>query len=59
VQNKSRRSLVFVVPGRIETRTGGYEYDRRMIAGLRARGWSVDVRELDGSFPHPTPAALN
>ena len=28
------------------------------IAGLRARGWSVDVRELDASFPFPTPAAL-
>ena len=28
-----------------------------MIAGLRDRGWRVDVRELDPSFPHPTPAA--
>ena len=26
----------FVVPGRLETRTGGYEYDRRMVAGLRS-----------------------
>jgi glycosyltransferase involved in cell wall biosynthesis len=52
------RALVFIVPGRIETRTGGYEYDRRMADGLRARGWSVDVRELDGSFPYPPPAAL-
>jgi glycosyltransferase involved in cell wall biosynthesis len=52
-------TVVFVVPGRLETRTGGYEYDRRMIAGLRARGWTVDVRELHGSFPHPTPAALD
>jgi glycosyltransferase involved in cell wall biosynthesis len=52
------RSVVFIVPGRLETRTGGYEYDRRMIGGLRACGWSVEVRELDGTFPHPTPAAL-
>ena len=29
-----------------------------MADGLRARGWSVDVRELHGSFPHPPPAAL-
>ena len=29
-----------------------------MAAGLRARGWTVDVRELDASFPRPTPAAL-
>ena len=56
---KANRSLVFIVPGRLETRTGGYEYDRRMVAGLRARDWSVDVRELDGSCPHPTSGALN
>jgi glycosyltransferase involved in cell wall biosynthesis len=53
------RRLVFIVPGRIDTRTGGYEYDRRMIAGLRDRGWTVDVRELDDSFPEPTPSALD
>jgi glycosyltransferase involved in cell wall biosynthesis len=52
------RSLTFVVPGRIDTRTGGYEYDRRMIGGLRDRGWTVEVRELDDSFPEPTPSAL-
>jgi glycosyltransferase involved in cell wall biosynthesis len=48
---------MFVVPGRLETRTGGYEYDRRIAAGLRARGWVVDVRELDPSFPTPTTDA--
>jgi glycosyltransferase involved in cell wall biosynthesis len=51
-------SLVFIVPGSLYTRTGGYEYDRQMIGGLRARGWSVEVREVDASFPHPTSAAL-
>jgi glycosyltransferase involved in cell wall biosynthesis len=51
-------SVVLIVPGSIETRTGGYEYDRQIVTGLRARGWSVDVREVDGSFPHPTSAAL-
>jgi glycosyltransferase involved in cell wall biosynthesis len=49
--------LCVIVPGRLETRSGGYEYDRRMIAGLRERGWSVDVRELSGGFPYPTAAA--
>jgi glycosyltransferase involved in cell wall biosynthesis len=29
-----------------------------MADGLRARGWTVDIRELDASFPRPTPAAL-
>jgi glycosyltransferase involved in cell wall biosynthesis len=51
-------SVVFIVPGSIETSTGGYAYDRRVAAGLRHRGWSVAVRELHDSFPHPTPEAL-
>src|SRR5215210_1400448 len=49
--------LVFVVPGSVAGRTGGYEYDRRIIAGLRERRWSVGVRELDNSFPFPTAGA--
>lgn len=52
------RSLVFLVPGQLETPTGGYVYDRRIIAGLRRQGWSVAVHSLDPSFPDPTPAAL-
>ncbi len=52
------RSVVLVVPGRIDTLTGGYLYSRRMADGLRRHGWSVEVRELDGSFPYPTSAAL-
>lgn len=53
----ARSALYVVVPGDLETRTGGYLYDRRIVAGLRDRGWSVDVRRLDDSFPTPTPAA--
>jgi glycosyltransferase involved in cell wall biosynthesis len=55
----SNRPLILIVPGRLATRTGGYEYDRRMAAALAARGWEVHVRELDESFPHPTRAALD
>lgn len=51
-------TAAFIVPGSIATRTGGYEYDRRIVDGLRTLGWSVDVRELETSFPWPTPAAL-
>lgn len=40
--------LAFIVPGDINTRTGGYIYDKRIANGLRALGWSVDVR--DGSL---------
>jgi len=52
------RAVCFVVPGRIDSRTGGYIYDRRMTEGLRQRGRPVDVRELDATFPFPTHAAL-
>ena len=51
------RILTVVVPGDIQTRTGGYEYDRRMIDALRHRGWTVAVRELDAGFPHPSEPA--
>jgi glycosyltransferase involved in cell wall biosynthesis len=50
-------SLVLIVPGLLETSSGGYAYDRRMIAGLSHRGWSVTVRTLDASFPRPSLAA--
>lgn len=50
-------SLVLIVPGRLETCSGGYAYDRRILAGLGRRGWSVTVRSLDASFPRPSLAA--
>ena len=51
-------SVVLVVPGRLDARTGGSIYDRRIVEGLRQRGWFVEVLELDASFPYPTSAAL-
>jgi glycosyltransferase involved in cell wall biosynthesis len=48
----------FVVPGSIQARTGGYAYDRRIIAELRRRGWTIEISELEDSFPEPTAAAL-
>jgi len=52
------RSIVLVVPGRLDARTGGSIYDRRIVDGLRQRGWLVEVLELDASFPYPTGASL-
>lgn len=48
--------LHFLVPGSLEQCTGGYHYDRRMLAELRQCGWTVQVHELPGQFPGPDPA---
>ena len=50
--------LDFIIPGDPAAFTGGYEYARRVVEGLRALGWNVMVRGLDASFPTPTPSAL-
>jgi glycosyltransferase involved in cell wall biosynthesis len=52
------RALHLVLPGDPATLSGGYAYDRRIAAGLRALGWRVEVHALDASFPAPTAVAL-
>ena len=54
----SARKLVFVVPGELSSITGGYGYDRQMIAGLRQAGREIDVVALHAGFPWPDAAAL-
>src|SRR5690606_254125 len=49
--------LHLVVPGRLDQRTGGYLYDARIVAGLRALGRTVRVHELRGRFPDPDETA--
>lgn len=45
--------FVFAVPGDLDTPTGGYAYDKRMIAELRELGWRPQVVNLGDGFPHP------
>jgi glycosyltransferase involved in cell wall biosynthesis len=46
----------FAVPGDLATPTGGYAYDRRMIAELGELGWQIDVIDLGEGFPWPGEA---
>lgn len=50
------RRVAFAVPGDLATPTGGFAYDRRVIAELRTLGWQVDVIDLGDSFPRPRSA---
>jgi glycosyltransferase involved in cell wall biosynthesis len=52
------KAAALVVPGRLDSRTGGYIYDRHVVDGLRAMSWVVTVKTLDDSFPRPTPSAV-
>jgi glycosyltransferase involved in cell wall biosynthesis len=47
------------VPGDLATPTGGYAYDRRMIAELARLGWSVEVADIGNEFPRPSAGALD
>jgi glycosyltransferase involved in cell wall biosynthesis len=51
-------SAVFAIPGDINLATGGYAYDRRVLALLPEHGIAVSHLELPGSFPSPTAAHL-
>ncbi len=50
------RELTLAFPGRLETKTGGYAYDRRLIAGLGDLGWAVRPLSLGPGFPDPSAA---
>ena len=48
------KAAAFAVPGDIATPTGGYAYDRRIIAELGVVGWRAEVLGLGEGFPFPS-----
>ena len=48
------RDVFFAVPGDLAAPTGGYSYDRRIIAELPALSWRAEVINLGDGFPYPT-----
>jgi len=48
------KAAVFAVPGDIATPTGGYAYDRRIIAELDLLSWRAEVLGLGEGFPFPS-----
>jgi glycosyltransferase involved in cell wall biosynthesis len=50
------KHVVFAVPGSLDTPTGGYAYDRRIIAELRELGWDAEFLNIGERFPWPDEA---
>ncbi|MBU2956558.1 glycosyltransferase family 4 protein [Paracoccus sp. 1_MG-2023] len=53
-----QRPTTFVLPGNIETVTGGYLYDRNLVEHLRLAGRDMQVLSLADSFPTPDDAQM-
>ncbi len=51
-------TVYLLVPGDINTRTGGYRYDKRILEGLRARGHQVELVSMEGNYPFPDASEL-
>jgi len=54
----AERRAAFLLPGPPDSLSGGYAYDRRIVAGLRAAGWGVNLQVLPAGFPRPDAADL-
>ncbi len=52
------QQFIFVYPGDLNTPTGGYAYDRRIIHGLKSLGWKIQLIPLGGGYPFPSPAQV-
>ena len=52
-------AAALAVPGEINTVTGGYIYDRRLLEELRAAGRGMQLVTLPDSFPFPSPQEMD
>lgn len=50
--------LTFAYPGNLDTLTGGYLYDKFIIEGLEALGWTVNRMSLGDAFPFSEQATF-
>jgi glycosyltransferase involved in cell wall biosynthesis len=50
--------IVFAIPGDLSLPTGGYAYDRRLLAEWREMGVAARHLPLPGGFPNPSEAEL-
>ncbi len=53
------RPVYFIFPGDPETNTGGYAFDRALIAGLKREGIAIQSVVLPGTYPVPDQAAID
>lgn len=51
-------TIHFLYPGDIDTPTGGYAYDRKLVAAMREEGLTVETISLGKGYPAPSGAAL-
>lgn len=51
-------SLTFAYPGDLDTLTGGYIYDKKIIQALQNQGWIVERLSLGDAFPDSAPSNL-
>ena len=53
------RAFTFAFPGRLDLKTGGYAYDRRVMAAIGAFGFRAEPMALGEGFPAPDMQTLS
>ena len=52
-------NVYFAIPGDLQSLTGGYGYDRRLLAGLQQLGLPIRYHALASCFPYADDTALS